>query len=89
MGYAYSEVGGPPETRAWRSAGMNLFRSEEHPRRWAQFNPDFETNLQPLAYWLERFRVANGSVRVYARTTSGSGPPMVGHGHSLESEPWA
>lgn len=34
---------------------MNLFRSEEHPRHWAQFNPDFEANLQPLSYWLERF----------------------------------
>ena len=34
---------------------MNLFRSEEHPRAWAAFNPDLAHNLQPLAYWLERF----------------------------------
>jgi hypothetical protein len=34
---------------------MNLFRSEEHARDWASFNPEFETNLQPLSYWLERF----------------------------------
>ena len=34
---------------------MNLFRSEEHSRHWASFNPEFEANLQPLSYWLERF----------------------------------
>lgn len=34
---------------------MNLFRSEEHARRWARFNPAFAENLQPLAHWLERF----------------------------------
>ena len=34
---------------------MNLFRSEEHARRWAKFNPDFEKNLKPLSFWLEVF----------------------------------
>ena len=34
---------------------MNLFRSEEHSRQWTAFNPEFEANLQPLSYWLERF----------------------------------
>jgi len=34
---------------------MNLFRSEEHARNWARFNPEFEENLNPLTYWLERF----------------------------------
>ena len=34
---------------------MNLFRSEEHCRNWASFNPEFEEQLRPLAYWLERF----------------------------------
>jgi hypothetical protein len=34
---------------------MNLFRSEEHARRWVQYNPDFEETLQPLASWVERF----------------------------------
>jgi hypothetical protein len=34
---------------------MNLFRSEEHPRAWASFNPDLGHNLRPLSYWLERF----------------------------------
>jgi hypothetical protein len=43
---------------------MNLFRSEEHPRRWAQFNPAFVTNLQPLAYWLERFSDARFRARI-------------------------
>ncbi len=34
---------------------MNLFRSEEHARRWARFNPDYEEGLRPLAAWIERF----------------------------------
>jgi hypothetical protein len=34
---------------------MNLFRSEEHARRWARFNPDFERNLQPVSFWIEVF----------------------------------
>jgi hypothetical protein len=28
--------------------GMNLFRSEEHARRWAQFNPDSEAGFVSL-----------------------------------------
>ena len=34
---------------------MNLFRSEEHARRWARFDPAFESSLLPLSEWLERF----------------------------------
>jgi hypothetical protein len=34
---------------------MNLFRSEEHARRWAKFNPEFEKNLKPLSFWLDVF----------------------------------
>ena len=34
---------------------MNLFRSEEHARRWAQYDPAFEQMLRPLAAYLERF----------------------------------
>ena len=34
---------------------MNLFRSEEHARKWAHFNPDFEKNLKPISFWLEVF----------------------------------
>ncbi len=34
---------------------MNLFRSEEHARRWARFNPEYEEGLQPVAAWIERF----------------------------------
>jgi hypothetical protein len=34
---------------------MNLFRSEEHARRWSQFNPDFEKSLQPLSFWEKLF----------------------------------
>ena len=34
---------------------MNLFRSEEHARNWAGFNPDYEETLQPLSHWAERF----------------------------------
>ncbi|HLZ72111.1 MAG TPA: hypothetical protein VKV26_19570 [Dehalococcoidia bacterium] len=34
---------------------MNLFRSEEHARRWAEFDPAFAELLQPLDHWAERF----------------------------------
>ena len=34
---------------------MNLFRSEEHARQWAQFNPDFEKSLRPLSFWEKLF----------------------------------
>ena len=34
---------------------MNLFRSEEHARNWAQFDPEFEMMIKPLAFWAERF----------------------------------
>ena len=34
---------------------MNLFRSEEHARRWKQFNPDFEKGLKPISFWFGLF----------------------------------
>ncbi|MDH3602322.1 MAG: hypothetical protein OEU26_22135 [Candidatus Tectomicrobia bacterium] len=34
---------------------MNLFRSEEHARRWELFDAEYEANLQPLDAWVERF----------------------------------
>jgi hypothetical protein len=34
---------------------MNLFRSEEDARRWAQFDPAWEVNLKPVSVWIERF----------------------------------
>jgi hypothetical protein len=34
---------------------MNFFRSEEHARRWSQFDPAYEANLKPLSFWAERF----------------------------------
>ena len=34
---------------------MNLFRSEEHVRNWADFKPYYLENLKPLSFWLERF----------------------------------
>jgi hypothetical protein len=34
---------------------MNLFRSEEHARRWSEFNPEVPDGLRPLSDWLERF----------------------------------
>jgi hypothetical protein len=34
---------------------MNFFRSEEHARNWAQFDPETEDLLQPLAFYAERF----------------------------------
>jgi len=42
---------------------MNLFRSEEHARRWPQFDPAYETNLQPLTFWAERFSAARFKAR--------------------------
>lgn len=34
---------------------MNLFRSEEHARKWTKFNPDSQKHLKPLSFWLEVF----------------------------------
>ncbi|MBI2998744.1 MAG: hypothetical protein HYY46_09900 [Deltaproteobacteria bacterium] len=34
---------------------MNLFRSEEHVRRWREFKPYSMENLKRLSFWLERF----------------------------------
>jgi hypothetical protein len=34
---------------------MNLFRSEEDARQWAQFDPAWEANLRPVSAWIERF----------------------------------
>lgn len=35
---------------------MNFFRSEEHMRNWAQFNPDPAIHvIMPLAGWMDRF----------------------------------
>ncbi len=34
---------------------MNLFRSEEHARKWSSFNPVLEKNLKPLSFWSDIF----------------------------------
>jgi hypothetical protein len=34
---------------------MNLFRSEEHARNWAAFNPDNENSLKPVSFWIDLF----------------------------------
>jgi hypothetical protein len=34
---------------------MNLFRSEEHARRWKKFDPAFEKTLRPLSFWSDVF----------------------------------
>ena len=34
---------------------MNLFRSEEHARRWKTFKPEMEKTLRPLSFWAELF----------------------------------
>ena len=34
---------------------MNLFRSEEHARKWASFNPEYEKTLKPLSFWADLF----------------------------------
>jgi hypothetical protein len=43
---------------------MNLFRSEEHARNWAQFDANFVQNLQPVAVWAERFSAQRYRARV-------------------------
>jgi hypothetical protein len=45
---------------------MNLFRSEEHARRWSQFDPAYEMNLKSLSYWADRFSAEKYKAR--ART---------------------
>ena len=34
---------------------MNLFRSEEHARRWEQFDPGMEHMLLPVSGWANMF----------------------------------
>jgi len=34
---------------------MNLFRSEEHARRWKMFKPEMEKTLRPLSFWSDLF----------------------------------
>jgi hypothetical protein len=34
---------------------MNLFRSEEHVRRWRLFNPEMGKALQPVSFWADLF----------------------------------
>jgi len=34
---------------------MNLFRSEEHARKWASFNPDYQKTLKPVSFWADVF----------------------------------
>jgi hypothetical protein len=34
---------------------MNLFRSEEHARKWRMFNPEMENTLRPLSFWADLF----------------------------------
>jgi hypothetical protein len=43
---------------------MNLFRSEEDARRWAQFDPAWEANLRPVSAWMERFSAEMFRARV-------------------------
>ena len=34
---------------------MNLFRSEEHARRWKMFKPEMEKTLRPVSFWADLF----------------------------------
>lgn len=34
---------------------MNLFRSEEHARKWTSFNADYVRALKPLSFWADLF----------------------------------
>jgi hypothetical protein len=34
---------------------MNLFRSEEHARKWPEFKPYYLELLKPLSFYVERF----------------------------------
>ena len=34
---------------------MNLFRSEEHARRWSEWDDEMAWALQPLQWWADTF----------------------------------
>lgn len=34
---------------------MNLFRSEEHARRWSEWSEDMAWTLHPLQWWADTF----------------------------------
>ncbi len=42
---------------------MNLFRSEEHARNWARWNPEIEDDLKPLSHYLQRFSMDRQKAR--------------------------
>ena len=43
---------------------MNFFRSEEHMRNWAQFDPNSEIHaIKPLADWMDGFSEEKFRVR--------------------------
>ncbi len=45
---------------------MNLFRSEEHARRWVSFDLDMESSLKPVREWADIF--SNPMFRQRGRT---------------------
>ena len=49
---------------------MNLFRSEEHARRWVALNPPVDETLQPLSYWVERFSAERFRARIRSDAVS-------------------
>lgn len=55
---------------------MNLFRSEEHARKWSDFKPYYLENLKPLSFWLEGFSnemMRNRGRRISSRGTQAGG----------------
>jgi hypothetical protein len=56
---------------------MNLFRSEEHARRWDRFTRDTVDTLRPVADWADVFanpyfrRRARGDFISWARSADG------------------
>jgi hypothetical protein len=55
VGYTHSPIGGSREDIPFRWGGMNLFRSEEHARKWRMFKPEMEKTLRPLSFWADLF----------------------------------
>ncbi len=37
---------------------MNLFRSEEHAKRWSRYEPESEAGILPVAAWAKVFSVS-------------------------------
>ena len=69
VGYAYRQFGGPAQDPGSRSARLPLSGYEPLPvgralPKLGQLHPEFEEQLRPFAYWLERFSQERPRARI-------------------------